>query len=283
MGKDSRHDYNPLQSGYMEADSRYIQIPLSKDCYLGSYVSEFFEVHNPRSEKDIPVLPDGCNDLIMTFDGNRIHSEISPSIAIPQEFHFDKGNWIFGVRFMPGGTYPFFSDELDYQSNEVPEARLLLPDFAEVEERMCESLSFAKRYEIMSEYLENRVAEKDSVENLLNYCVNRILEGGGSVTVAQLADESGYSDRYIRRIFDRHIGHSPKELAVIIRLQRALQNLSDNKDTELGQIALEQGYADQSHMNRDFRRLLGIPAGAVRGDVDWMAALKTDGKRRFGK
>lgn len=254
---------------------------LSGDCRLGKYISEFFEVQQSRNDHALHVIPDGCNDLIIAFDGNKVFSHISPSIPEPYQFNFQKMEWIFGVRFRPGATYPFFRDILKYDSVQAVEADLVLSNISEIEGPLCESLSFARRYEIVSSYLEGKVCGYDGTEKLLSYCVDRILAGSGAVSVEALSQDAGYSDRYLRQLFTQYVGHSPKSLASIIRVQKALRYLEKRPDVPLSQVALHFGFSDQSHMNRDFNRYLHLTSGTVRENRNWLIRLQAGSTRSF--
>lgn len=273
--------YEPFQSGYHHAGSAYTAMPLSGDCRLGKYVSEFFEVQRSRDDRVLHIIPDGCNDLIIAFDGDRVLSHISPSISEPYQFNFQRMEWIFGVRFLPGATYTFFRDILKYDSVKAVEAELVLSNIASIEAPLCESMSFAKRFEIVTAYLEGKVGDYDGTERLLNYCVNRILTSDGGVAVENLAQDTGYSSRYLRQLFTQHVGHSPKSLASIIRVQKALRYLEEHPDEPLCQTALQFGFSDQSHMNREFKRYLHLTSGAVKEDQNWLLRLQTDSTRSF--
>ncbi len=50
-----------------------------------------------------------------------------------------------------------------------------------------------------------------------------------------------------------------------LRVEHARQEVVGTRD-RLAEIALASGYADQSHMTREFRRLLGCTPGALRGE-----------------
>lgn len=103
------------------------------------------------------------------------------------------------------------------------------------------------------------------MEQILSRCVAQIIRSDGLIPVQELAEESGYSVRYLRQLFVQHVGHSPKELAMIVRMQRALRWIWEHPGDSLGETAARFGFADQSHMNREFRRFLGVTSGAVQG------------------
>lgn len=87
------------------------------------------------------------------------------------------------------------------------------------------------------------------------------LMGCPSLSVTLLADAACLSSRQYERIFRTHVGMNPKEYARVVRFQRALRMMQCGSRDYVG-MAADCGYADQSHMIRDFRALSGhTPAG----------------------
>jgi AraC family transcriptional regulator of adaptative response / DNA-3-methyladenine glycosylase II len=86
------------------------------------------------------------------------------------------------------------------------------------------------------------------------------LDGG---TVADLAARLGIGDRQLRRLFLKHVGATPTEVASTMRLQRAL-TLLRNSSTPVTSIAFEAGYNSVRAFNRAFKQAFGRPPGAVR-------------------
>lgn len=82
-------------------------------------------------------------------------------------------------------------------------------------------------------------------------------------TVAELAASTGRSPRWLQRWFARDIGVSPCVYLRLLRFQDALQGIQ-TPGSRLADEAAAHGYADQSHMTRDFAALAGVPAGAAR-------------------
>lgn len=87
------------------------------------------------------------------------------------------------------------------------------------------------------------------------------LMSGPSLSVSHLADTACLSPRQYERIFRAHVGMNPKEYARVVRFQRVLRMMQCGSRDYVG-MAADCGYADQSHMIRDFRALSGhTPAG----------------------
>ena len=58
------------------------------------------------------------------------------------------------------------------------------------------------------------------------------------------------------------MGLAPHEYQVQLRVNRARALLESGESA--AQAALDSGFADQSHLNRHFRRILGLTPGAYR-------------------
>jgi AraC-like DNA-binding protein len=92
------------------------------------------------------------------------------------------------------------------------------------------------------------------------------------LTVDGVAAAVGLSGREMRRRFPDHVGYGPKVLQRVLRFQRFLSRAPDvvAGAISLASAGVEAGYADQSHLGRECRRLAGSsPADLVRR---WAAA-----------
>lgn len=78
------------------------------------------------------------------------------------------------------------------------------------------------------------------------------------ISVAQLSAACCLSPKQFERVFRSFVGISPREYTRIVRFQKAL-SLMQRPAIAIGQaqLAYASGYADQSHMIREFKRLCG--------------------------
>jgi len=67
----------------------------------------------------------------------------------------------------------------------------------------------------------------------------------------------GWSRRHLLGRFREHTGLPPKVFARILRFQRAAALMTRPGGPSLCEIALDCGYYDQAHLNRDFREFSG--------------------------
>lgn len=87
-----------------------------------------------------------------------------------------------------------------------------------------------------------------------NMMANLLLE---TQNISETASRHGISVRQLERRFARNFGLSPKEWLRVKRFEGSLVKLANDKES-LANVAADAGYADQSHMTRDYRRATGF-------------------------
>jgi AraC-like DNA-binding protein len=89
-------------------------------------------------------------------------------------------------------------------------------------------------------------------------------------TLRALAHEAGLSSFHLHRLYVRCTGLTPHQQQMLARLRRARTLLDEG--VALRDAAAACGFADQSHLNRVFKRWMGVPPGRYR------AQLRTQGR-----
>jgi AraC-like DNA-binding protein len=97
---------------------------------------------------------------------------------------------------------------------------------------------------------------RDNAYTLVVAAIDAIFAAGGMVSPKTLAKDLGVSMRMLQLVFRDEIGISPKLMCSQIRCQLAAQLCSP--DSKNSWVATDCNYFDQPHMNRDFKRFLGM-------------------------
>ena len=92
---------------------------------------------------------------------------------------------------------------------------------------------------------------------LTEHAVKLLETSNGQVKVKDLAKQLGISIRTLERLFAEHVGMAPKTFARILRLQSVLAILRARRFRDSTDLAFACGYADQSHLLKDFKALTG--------------------------
>src|SRR5260370_11240612 len=85
-----------------------------------------------------------------------------------------------------------------------------------------------------------------------------VLRRCGRLTVQSLADAAGVSRQHLTRTFRECVGVTPKLYCRLARFQSGLVYAGCGKTVNWAQVAIEMGYADQSHMITEFRRFSSL-------------------------
>ena len=217
------------------------------------------------------VIPDGCGEIILNRadhfcrlqDGETraqaevlLVGQIGTSISIAPSGAID----LLGVRFEPGGLHAV----LGVPMHELTDLDLSLDC---ISRRLHASLSaacepglVADRIRAVEEAitceLRARAQTLRSNFGLIAAAVQRIESRPG--TTEMVSAELGVSRRSLERSFRREVGLSPKHYSRVRRLQSVLRLLDEGQPPHgWASLAAGCGYADQSHLIRDFRLLAG--------------------------
>jgi AraC-like DNA-binding protein len=82
--------------------------------------------------------------------------------------------------------------------------------------------------------------------------------------IAPVQESTGYSARRFNTLFQHAVGLPPKLYCRIQRLRAVIEQLAAGRPVEWAKLAADNGYFDQSHLNRDFRQFLGVSPGQYR-------------------
>jgi AraC-like DNA-binding protein len=93
----------------------------------------------------------------------------------------------------------------------------------------------------------------------VGHALARLTRGAG---VQEVADEVGYSRRHLTTLVRSECGLAPKEYQRVARFEtshRLLVRAARSGRPSLARISAEAGYADQSHLAREWSVLAGCP------------------------
>lgn len=256
--------YWPAQPGFFANLSEYQERkpePDAPDAFFGN-ISFFYEMSIPHQDLfSIPIIPDGCMDIIFIMDGNSVVPYVIGTATTLVGLDAYSTHSIFGIRFTPGGIQHFFPLDAKEISSTQVELGTVITGCSEMADRLLESNGFESRIQCVEKYLHSKLRPIKNKNEILQYCVQNIVDSLGSCTVRYLEEQTGYSARYINRLFCENIGFSPKIFCEIVRLQSAVSGIISSTNRRLCDISACCGYYDQSHMNRSCEKFLHVTAG----------------------
>ncbi len=174
---------------------------------------------------------------------------------------------ILGTRFRPGAFRAFVDFPVrDLADRRLPLANVLGPGAGSLE---AEALAHGRdpdAIRVVEEFLRRRQPVPTAESALAARIVDRITSDRDIRRVDQLSREFGLGLRALQRLFGDCVGASPKRVILGQRLLEAADRATTGAQIDWVDLALDLGFADQAHLIREFKKLVGrTPADYVRG------------------
>ena len=259
--------YVPLSAQGLRSDAEYAEIAPSPA--LVPYVRCFWgSLHARRMRSDgSRVIPDSCMDLIfeVNYTKNRVTGRfcaLDDAAYVTPERSSEDLVASFGIRFY-AWTAACFA-EADFRD---ALGRVFDPEehfsslFHALSPRLFEPDDLVARARLAEAELMRRLRPDRLGSALLNV-IYGMISGCGREKVGEIAARAGVSGRHLERNMLRLTGAGPKLLAQLIRHQLSYREVLEGRVRALDAVE-KYGYADQSHLLRDFRRFQGVLPGAI--------------------
>jgi len=127
---------------------------------------------------------------------------------------------------------------------------------------LAQTRGWQQRFWLLDRLLGERLAAGPQPSPALVRAWRTMQNAGGSVPIADLVRGAGCSHRHLVAQFREQVGATPKTAARLLRYRRAVGLLARG-DLRPAQVAAVCGYADQSHLTREYRRFSGTTPGAA--------------------
>ncbi len=237
---------------------------------------------------EVPFTPRGCPALIVVLSGTLRCGWLDvPDTHEPMPHAFLLGQVtravlnrfagrfrVFFVTLRPTAPLALLGHAIgDITDDEVPPEidALSLPALREWVERLREAPDFAARVALTDRALlglQQRVVATPRAVPLARAAVQQISEAGGALRVARLADRLGVTERTLQRHVQEAVGMPAKTFAQITRYNRVAIELNRRPGVDWQDLVVRYGYADQSHLGREFRRFAGMSPSAYRAALN---------------
>lgn len=236
---------------------------------LRPYVRHYWSLR--RDYRRMPLVdrsfPTGCIQL--TFHRGKplavsVKGQLQPTAVLTGQCNYwdmlssDGEMDMLVCVFRPCAAGLFFGIPMSLIQNvEVSLADLEDAEVAELGRRVSECRDDRTAIGMIERFLCSRLATADEWDMRRMSVGIRLIEENPSVGVERLAAESCLCRKSFERLFLRQTGTTPAVFRRVVRFHRALHLLALHRDYEWARLAYAVGYADQSHLIREFRRFTG--------------------------
>ena len=211
-------------------------------------------------------LPFGGVPIILSF-GDPVHissaagsgtysSFLAGLHEIPVDTTHDGTLRCIQVDLTPLGAYQLLGRPMsELHDAVVPLAEL--PGWRDLGERLAGLTSWPERFELLECALGRCAQDGPRADPEVRWAWRQLARSHGAVPIGELAAEVGWSRRHLVARFHRQVGLAPKPAAQVLRFARAYRLLTAPGAGSISDVAAAAGYADHSHLIREFHRLAG--------------------------
>jgi len=250
-------------------------IPVTPHPLLSPYVAKIWVFESsgrlPAQERKL-IVPNANLKLTLTYR-NGIAASVEGKVFLQHENeltltglidvpvtldpHEDAQTGTIIIEFNPLGAYRFFHLRYTEVKNEITNMIDLTGNqTATLRSQLTEADDINLKLQLLQNFLVKQL-EKYEADSIYDHCIHRIMATNGSITVAQLEKETGYSARWLHRKFSEHLGTGAKSLAEIVRFKQFYQAYSADASPYNLRQHIYHYYYDQSHFIRAFKRFTG--------------------------
>ncbi|MEG1857397.1 MAG: helix-turn-helix domain-containing protein [Pseudoflavonifractor sp.] len=247
----------PLQPE-LSRQLRYSERLLRWNPYSKKNLALCYQFQTGPESSPIRLIPDACIDFLFKCDRNAPTAVVSGVQSAPRELLLESDTVYFGFKpYSPKGMQP-----LAATWNELADGTIPLQDDRRdagwVAELLASKETFDERILAVADFAQKELADPSYTPDFVELSELQLCNARGNLRVDSISDYTGYTGRYCREKFKEAHGISIKSYSDIMRFQNTVRMLAqpDHPDL-LADIVFENGYFDQSHLNREFRRFTG--------------------------
>jgi AraC-like DNA-binding protein len=224
------------------------------------------------------ILPDGAIELIIDLDSE-------PKAIFDAEtsayFRTVKNAWIsgertryliigaarnqsmVGIRFRPGGAYPFFNFPISELSESVTELDLIWGRLVnEIRDELMAVEPIEQRLPRLESFLMRQARRSLEPNRLMTFAIHQLQHSPQFLAIRDLANTIGITQKHLISQFEKVVGLRPKTFARVCKFQKVVNLLERQKEFEWAAVASDCGYYDQAHFIHEFQAFSGINPSA---------------------
>jgi AraC-like DNA-binding protein len=110
-----------------------------------------------------------------------------------------------------------------------------------------------QKVECIQDLLASLLQKRNLQSPLDDFCVKSLKSTDGLISIRELERRTGYTRRYLERLFKNHVGLSPKVLAGIFRFQKFYVKWAAGRPFDELKEDLYDHYYDQARSRRNSR------------------------------
>lgn len=230
---------------------------------LSNFVESFWHLEDwDLPHKQERVLPTGTMELVIDLNPANPATQtplLSGIFSQPSTIGIARQTAMIGVNFKPGGAFLF----LRLPVSELHNQRVRLAEFWGAEatllrEHLRMLPSVKTRFAALEQSLLAKLERAWRLHPAVAFALHEFQRNDHQPTVAEVTEQTGYSNRHFIQLFREQIGLTPKLFCRVQRFQQTLSALNTARSVEWAETAVALGYFDQAHLINEFQAFAGL-------------------------
>lgn len=224
---------------------------------LAQYIESFWML-SAAGPLEWRVLPDGCADVAFRLDPRRPGMVVVGPMSRPRDRVSPGRVELVGIRFRPGRCQELLGCPLGEVVDQSPPIQEISRGWdRDLPERLLRAPAAFERVWVIERAVLERLRRCSGINLCAAAAVDLIRRSRGAVRIEELARRIGITRQHLARLFETHIGLSPKLFGRIARFRAALELVQQRGGANWAALAGDLGYSDQAHLIREFAEFAG--------------------------
>jgi AraC-like DNA-binding protein len=229
------------------------------------------------------IVPDGKAKIIVPYR-NSLCASVTTELLNAQEQHIflvgiqrnpvtiassATNTGTIGIELTPKGLYHLFKLSMHEITDRMVSFEEVFGSWGtRLQKRVGDIEDPLEKIELLQRALTHLLQENDKAYALLDHTLDLLAQTHGMIRIQELAAHVGYTKRYVDRLFQEHVGVSPKSLASILRFQEVYQGWMQHQSPTGFRDWWPAYYYDQAHFDKEFKRFTGLTPQHYTGIVN---------------
>lgn len=225
---------------------------------LAAFVDEYWVLRWDRRDQPAfmcEVIPSPYINVTFMSEGPRLTGVTTGKYT----FDLTGQGLIVGVKFRPGGFYPFWGQPVSTLTDDVRPADTVFPELTPAfNQSVLTARDDGRALALVETWLTTRRPAPDAAVDQIGRII-ALIDTEDGLTVRAVAQRMGLRERALQALFRTYVGVGVKWNILRARLQKAAARAIGSDAPNWTEIAAELGYSDQAHFINDFKRIIGHP------------------------
>jgi AraC-like DNA-binding protein len=244
-----------------------VQHPLLKN-----FIKFFWELHIENAQLNHKIIPQ--RNINLRFNLNKtphsVHSNGIDNLLEDVYFsglhdHFKNFHLklngkvdVLGICFFPDGFYPFFKIPVSEFKNQLLGAREAGLKLAKtITERLKEAQDIYSRLNILENELVLLIINTNQTSENFRQIFNALRQNEYALQISEFCKLNNIGIRNLERLYNKYVGVSANTYGTLNRFHNSLNRLLISDYSKLSDLAYDNGYFDQVHFIKEFKRFAG--------------------------